>query len=215
MNFKKFRCGAVAVMALAVMAVSAMAQGFSGTGTAVNFGPTNISYYVISPNSGSGSPIVQMVQASLLGSEISNANARVQFYKPTIDIVPQSATDASSTTISASTNGLAANDVLVFHKKSPESFQRLTVASLSGSTITVNETITAAQTTSDRFYKMTLAGKLRGGNSLAAVTFVRDTISEAGQTIWVGTAGKPNLVEAWGTNAPTLNVVAGRNGFPQ
>ncbi len=211
---KLLACLALPVAALVLSPVAAQAQagtGFSGTGTAIS---TTTSYYVVP---GGVSPaVITFVQASLVGVETSNATAKVQFYLPTVDINVTAAAAASVSTITGSTNGLAANDVLVLYSDLGKLHQRLTVASLSGSTITVNETITRAQTTRDKAYKMTAAGLLRGGSSTLPNVFVADRISAIAEMgVFVGTPGKPALIEAVGTNTPVLNAVSGRYGFWQ
>lgn len=211
---KLLACLALPVAALVLSPVAAQAQagaGFSGTGTAIS---TTQSYYVVP--GGTAPAVISFVQASLVGSEVSNATAKVQFYLPTIEIKVTTAAAASATTIVGSTNGLAANDVLVLYSDLGKLHQRLTVSSLSGSTITVNETITRAQTTRDRVYKMTAAGMLRGGNSIYPVNSYADKITASAEMgVFVATAGLPSLVEASGTNTPVLNVVSGRYGFWQ
>lgn len=214
---KKFTSPLASLLALAATAllasvpVAAFAQAFSGSGTAAS---TN-SYYVISPTAGSGIPFVTYVEATLTTSEISNAVAKVRFWKPASEVGISAATAASATTITGSTNDLVAGDVLVFWKKVPESFQRLTVSSLSGSTITVNETISAAQTivspSKDQLFKMTLNSWVTGGSALNPTTTYLDKIlrSTPNSPIFVGKAGQPNMVEAMGTNSPVLNSVSG------
>lgn len=213
--FSKFlACLALPIAALVLSPVAAKAQsgaGFSGTGTAIG---TTLSAYVVP--GGLAPSVITFVQASLVGVEISNATAKVQFYLPTIDINVTAAAAASGTTIVGSTNGLAANDVLVLYSDLSKLHQRLTVSSLSGSTITVSETITRAQTVKDKAYKMTAAGLLRGGSSTQPSTFVADRINAvADMGVFIGTTGKPALIEAFGTNSPVLNVVSGRYGFWQ
>lgn len=204
----------LAALGMALLtATPSFGQAFSGTGTAAS---TN-SYYVISPTSGVGIPVVTFFDATLTTSEISNQVARVRFWTPSAEIGISGATTASATTITAPTNGLVAGDVLVFWKQSPESFQRLTVSSLSGSTITVNETITAAQTITspsrDKLFKMALRGWVFGGSSLLGTAGYKDriTVNSPDSPIFVGKAGVPNLIEAMGTNSPVLNAVAGRH----
>lgn len=193
-----------------LLAMPALAQnGFTLTGTAIS---TTTSYAVISgQKSSAGPPIVHFVEAQLVGVESSNAAARVSFYTPSIEIPVTTTNGASATTIVAFTNGLAANDVLVLQTTQGDLYQRLTVASLSGNTITVNETITRAQTAKDKVWKMTIVGKLSGG-SPNQPTLARDKISvgNALGPIFVGLQNKPALIEVTGTNTPVLNVVAGK-----
>ncbi len=214
---KKFTSKLASLLALAATAllasvpVAAYAQAFSGSGTAAS---TN-SYYVISPNAGSGIPIVTFFEATLTTSEVSNAVAKVRFWKPSAEIGLSASNSASATTINGPTNGLAAGDVLVFWKKVPESFQRLTVASLSGSVITVNETITAGQSivspSRDQLFKMALNSWVTGGSSLNPASSYADKITRSSpmSPIFVGKVAQPNMVEAMGTNSPVLNAVAG------
>lgn len=192
--------------------------GFSGTGVTNATGPfvtTNGQYYVISGQIGSGTPYVTFLEASFKGSDVSNATTVVNWYQPTRDYPVTAAAAAAGTTITSSTNGLVANDVLVLWTRLGDTYQRLTVASLSGSVITVNETIVNAQTTKDVAYKMAVRGRVFGGNSISPNTFNRDkvTIGPSMGPAFVGLAGKPHLVEVQGTNSPTLNVVSGRFGF--
>lgn len=216
----KILSGLALAAVLVLSALPAFAQGFSGSGSTNTIGPAQTAtnqYYVISKQ-GSGIPYVTFVEAALKGGDQTNGAAAVNFYRPSREYNVTAAAAAGGTTITASTNGLVALDVLVLWTKSGDSYQRLTVASLSGSVITVGETIAAALTTSDIVYKMTFNARVQGTTATASTgttAFARDRIiagPNAGP-IWVGTQNKPNLVEVVATNAPTLNIVSGRYGF--
>ena len=218
---KSLACLALPLAALVLSPVSAKAQagtGFSGVGVTNATGPavtTNLQYYVIPPRQSAA--VVTFVEAGFSGSDSSNATTKVQFYNPTAEQTPTAAAAASGTTITGSTNGLAASDVLLLWSQATDLYQRLTVASLSGSVITVNETIVRAVTIKDKVFKLTLSGRLAGGNSIYTVTGSwKDKIQASSQGgVFVGISGKPALVEAFGTNSPTLNTVSGRYGFWQ
>ena len=200
--------------------LQSFAQGFSGSGSTNTIGPAQAvtnQYYVISKQ-GSGIPYVTFVEAALKGGDLTNGAAAVNFYRPSREYNVTVAGAAGGTTITASTNGLVALDVLVLWTKTGDLYQRLTVASLSGSVITTSETIAAALTTSDIVYKMTFNARIQGTSASASTgvaAFARDRIMAGPNAgpVWVGTQAKPNLVEVVATNAPTLNMVSGRYGF--
>lgn len=190
--------------------VAAFSQAFSGTGTAIS---TTLSYYVSPVTSGSGIPVVNYVDATLVGADTNSTTACVRFYSANAEArVPSGASASGASTITGSTNGLAANDVLVVRYKSNETYQRVTVSSLSGSTITLNETLATALTTSDQVYKMTLSGKL--GNKFH-VPYGKITEHAGGAPLFSGKAGRPLLIEAFGAATPVLNVVAGTYLLPK
>lgn len=200
-------------LALAILIaapVASFAQAFSGNGTAIS---TTLSYYVSPVTAGSGIPVVNYVDASLAGADTNSTTACIRFYRPNAAArVPSGASASGASTITGSTNGLAANDVLVVRFKSNETYQRVTVNALSGSTITLNETLSAALTTSDEVYLMTLSGKL--GNKFHQ-PYGKITEQAGGAPIFTGKAGRPLLVEAFGAATPVLNVVAGTYLLPK
>jgi hypothetical protein len=207
---------------LAAPAAPLLAQsgtGFSGIGVTNSVVPavaSNLQYYAIPPNP--HAPVVTYVQASLAGSEVSNANAQVRFRYPTgEEIKPTSAGISGTNAMTVgSTNGLTTSDIYLFQKGSSGPFQRLTPASFGTGLITFNETLATTIATGDKLWKMDLRGRLAGGNAAFPATSYRDRIeANSGQSVFVGKAGAPALVEVFGTNFPVLHNVSGRYGFWQ
>lgn len=184
-------------------ATPSFGQAFSGTGTAIS---TTTSYYISPINSGAGIPTITYIDANLTGADTNSATALVRFYTPGEKQALTGASASGASTLTASTNGFAANDVLVVRKRSTDTYQRVTISSLSGSTITLNETLSFALTTSDEFYKMTLAGYI--GNNIHQ-PYGKIVANANGAPIFVGKAGRPTLTEAFGAATPILRNVSG------
>lgn len=194
----------LAVVAMAAP-IATFAQGFSGVGTAVS---TTNSYYVSPIGAGMGTPVVLHVDASFAGADTNAAASGVRFWSANTDpIKPTAASTAAATTITGSTNGLVAGDVLVVRYKANGAYQRVSVESLSGSTITTKEALTYALATTDEVYKMTLSGRI--GNAIHHNAGGKVSASAGGGPLFVGRANRPTLTEAFGIATPILNNVSG------
>jgi hypothetical protein len=189
-------------------------QGASATGTTNstgNFFNMKGSWAVL-PHSFTDFPIVNFVQAKLSGPEVSNVTAVVNFYTSTVDPIKPTATTATSgtniTVASTSTNGIVANDVFVLWDAQTDAYYRLVADTPTTSTLKFFETIPVQTDTSDRLFKMSKKGVI--GSTFTQVISGPPTYTSvltASGNVFVGRPGRPVLVEANGTNQPSLNIV--------
>jgi len=185
---------ALALCALFAMPLSAAdaIPAFAGGGTDVG---TNLCYAVVSANGkDQGTPVVTFLSAT---SDLSSS--AVTFYSAG---TPTYANYVSTTTSCpvASTNGFAANDVIIIRHVAADTYERRIVDTFTSAT---NLTVTVAPTTAlavgDLVYKATAGGTIPVGNT---------TLTLNGAGIYAGQKGKPLLLEVNGTSACQVNAVA-------
>ena len=221
---KKTMKNYIAILAAVLIPVAGYAQtalqGFSGTGSTNATGPslnTNISWVIV-PKSLTDIPVVTYVEAWLQGSESTNASASVNFYRPVwtgdrgeIKVTGTTATGGTNVTVAAtSTNGIAIGDVFVLWDAQTDAYYRLSAHTPSSSTLNFLETINVQTDSNDRLYKVALNGRLR--NPSTAPLSGQSKITGSG-TVFIGVSGRPILVEAFGTNIPSLNIITARGGL--
>lgn len=165
---------------------------WSGGGTDVS---TTLCYTVVSANSkNNGQPVVTYLNATS-----DKAASVLTFYTAG---TPTSC-NYTNTTVSIpvnSTNGFAANDVIVIWHKLTDTYERRIVDTFTSATnITVTVASTAATVPGDQIYKATAAGTIPVGNATKELN---------GTGIYSGQRGKPLLIDLDGTSAVQVNAAS-------
>lgn len=193
----KFKRVGLLMVGMAVMALASLkaeAATFAGTGT--DIGATNC-YFIASANY-PGVPRINYLNATS-----DKAASVVTFWTPGAP-VKITATGASGQAVvtAVGTGNFAANDRVVVRHLTADTYQMMTVSSVTSTNVTMVQNLDAAVASGDLIYKMTANGTIAVGNATKE-------INAAGGGIYNGREGRPLLLDLDGTAACQINVASG------
>jgi len=181
----------LAILALACLLLPAQAQRWV-SGTSTDIGATNT--YYIAPAGRAGQPVVLYFSATS-----DKAASTIKGYTAAAGI-PVTATAASDQTVVTHASGasaFAANNIVIVRSVANNTYQRCVVASDTATSVTFNENLNFALAAGDQLYIATVNAQI----PVAAATV--SVISET----FVGSEGRPLLIDLDGTSASQINTI--------
>ena len=181
----------LAILALACLLLPAQAQRWV-SGTSTDIGATNT--YYIAPAGRAGQPVVLYFSATS-----DKAASTIKGYTAAAGI-PVTATAASGQAVVTHASGasaFAANNIVIVRSVANNTYQRCVVASDTATSVTFNENLNFALAAGDQLYIATVNAQI----PVAAATV--SVISET----FVGSEGRPLLIDLDGTSASQINTI--------
>jgi len=181
----------LAILALACLLLPAQAQRWV-SGTSTDIGATNT--YYIAPAGRAGQPVVLYFSATS-----DKAASTIKGYTAAAGI-PVTATAPSDQTVVTHASGasaFAANNIVIVRSVANNTYQRCVVASDTATSVTFNENLNFALAAGDQLYIATVNAQI----PVAAATV--SVISET----FVGSEGRPLLIDLDGTSASQINTI--------
>lgn len=178
-------------VALFALTHSASAQRWI-SGTSIDIGATNT--YYIAPADRVGQPVVSYFNAT---SDAAGSTIKGYTTGAGIPATAAAASGQAVVTHASGTGAFNANDVVIVRSVANNTYQRCVVASRTGTSVTFNENLNFSLVAGDQLYVATLSSTIPVG--AATVSVLDDT--------FVGTEGRPLLVDLNGTSASQINLI--------
>lgn len=180
-----------ALIVMLALSLTAQAQKWV-SGTSTDIGVTN-TYYIARADL-AGQPVVSYFSATS-----DKATSAIRGYS-TAAPIPVTATAASGQAVVTHASGASAfagNDIVIVRSVANNTYQRCVVASDTATSVTFNENLNFALAAGDQLYIATVS---------ASIPVAAATVSVLDDT-FVGTEGRPLLIDLDGTSASQINTV--------
>lgn len=181
-----------AIVALFAMAFAALGQSKWVSGTSTDIGATNT--YYIAPATLPGQPVVTYFSAT---SDKSTSSIKGYSSAAGIPVTATAASGQAAVTHASGASAFAANDIVIVRSVANNTYQRCVVTSDTATSVTFVENLNFALAAGDQMYIATVNASIPV--AAATVSVLRET--------FVGTEGRPLLVDLDGTSASQINAI--------
>lgn len=181
----------LSVLALLALTLTASAQRWV-SGTSTDIGATNT--YFIARADLAGQPVVSYFSAT---SDLSTSTIKGYATSAGIPVTATAASGQAVVTHASGASAFAGNDIVIVRSVANNTYQRVVVASDTATSVTFVENLSFALAAGDQMYICTVNAQIPVGASTVSV--LDDT--------FVGTEGRPFLIDLNGTSASQINAI--------
>lgn len=180
-----------ALIVMLALSLTAQAQKWV-SGTSTDIGATN-TYYIARADL-AGQPVVSYFSAT---SDLSTSTIKGYSTAAGIPVTATAASGQAVVTHASGSSAFAANDIVIVRSVANNTYQRCVVTSDTATSVTFVENLNFALAAGDQLYIATLSSSIPV--AAATVSVLDDT--------FVGTEGRPLLIDLNGTSASQINTI--------